>query len=145
MEQSRTHECPSIDGVSTWRLNLLRAMYALMSFGLATYVWPNLVSHSSDWAISHGHLGALLSAIGLLSFLGLRYPLRMLPIMLFELAWKSIWVIAIAGPLWLRNEMTADLWRSAAEIGFGVVAIPAVIPWRYVYEAYLRAPPERWL
>ena len=42
----------------------------------------------------------MLVALSLLWFLGLRYPLQMLPVLLFELAWKLIWMIVVVLPLW---------------------------------------------
>jgi hypothetical protein len=47
----------------------------------------------------------MLVALSLLSFLGLRYPLQMLPILLFELAWKFIWVTVVVFPLWTSDQM----------------------------------------
>ncbi len=43
-----------------------------------------------------GVVSSLLAAMSLLVVLGLRYPLQMLPLLLFELVLKSIWLIAFA-------------------------------------------------
>ena len=40
-----------------------------------------------------------------LALLGIRYPLQMLPVLLFELAWKLIWVAAVVQPLWTAHQM----------------------------------------
>ena len=34
-------------------------------------------------------------------FLGIRYALQMLPVLLFEIAWKLIWMTVVVLPLWL--------------------------------------------
>lgn len=135
---------PSEVDLPIWRLNLLRAMYLLMAGGLAAMIWPRILSHSTDWALRFGHMGALLAAIGALSVWGLRYPVKMLPIMVFELVWKIIWLATVGLPLWTRGEMTPAMWSSAGQIGLGVVLIPFVLPWRYLYRNYIVEPAERW-
>lgn len=135
---------PPIDELSVFRLNLLRAMYLLMAGGLGVLIWPQVLDHSAEWALRFGHTGALLAGIGALSVLGLRYPVQMLPLMLFELLWKVIWLAAIALPLWAEGQMTDAIRLSAWEVGLGVALIPLVLPWRYLYAHYLAKPAERW-
>jgi hypothetical protein len=48
--------------------------------------------------VMEGVVACLLTAMSLLAFLGLRYPVRTLPILLFEVAWKAIWIAAVAVP-----------------------------------------------
>jgi hypothetical protein len=35
------------------------------------------------------------------------------PILLFEIVWKSIWLIAVALPLWSANQIDAGTWETA--------------------------------
>ena len=59
-----------------------------------------------------------------LAFLGLRHPLQMLPLLLFELAWKTIFVLAVALPLWRAGAIDPATRETALESLFGVILVP---------------------
>jgi hypothetical protein len=132
------------DDVPLWRLNLLRAFYLLITVGLANAFWPVMLQHTDLWAQRRGELGAMLTALSILCLLGLRYPLQMLPLLIFELAWKTIWIVAIAYPLWQRGAMTPGVEESFVACLMGVVLTPLVLPWRYIAHHYFRKPGQRW-
>lgn len=129
--------------VSAFRLNLLRATYLLMALGLGATIWPGIVSHPLDVALPKTVVRSLLGAVGLLAVLGLRQPLRMLPLMLFELAWKSIWLVAFAVPLWRAGRLGSDVLGTVHDCLLGVAIFPIVIPWRYVIARYVTGAGER--
>ncbi|HEY7042614.1 MAG TPA: hypothetical protein VH419_02995 [Nocardioidaceae bacterium] len=67
----------------------------------------------------------------------------MLPILIFESAWKLLWLSVVALPL----AATDDLDPTTSEVVVNcslVVVVMAVIPWRYVWDTYVRAPGDRW-
>ena len=84
--------------VSTFRLHLLRGTYLLVAVGLGVQIWPGILHGSPHVEHMRGVVRSLLGAVSLLAVVGLRYPLKMLPLLLFELMWKSIWVVAIGLP-----------------------------------------------
>jgi hypothetical protein len=129
--------------VSTLRLYLLRVLYLLMFVGLGSIMWPRLISHE-PWEQMEGVAFALLGALSLLAGLGLRYPLQMLPILLFELLWKTIWLLLVALPLWSANQMDPDSMSTVYDCLLGIVICPIVIPWPYVWANFVRKRGERW-
>ncbi len=129
--------------VPLWRLYVLRAMYLIMAVGLGLVIWPGIISHRPEWPLMNGVVACLLGAVGLLAALGLRYPLRMLPILLFELAWKAIWLIAVALPLWRAGKMDAATMGTVSDC-VPVVLVLIAVPWRYVAANYVAAPGDRW-
>lgn len=130
--------------VSTARLYVLRATYLLILAGLGLQIWPGILQHPVDLEHMRGVVRSLLGAVGLLAALGLRHPLRMLPLLLFELAWKSIWVLAFGLPLWSAGRLDAGTRESWNVCLFSVILFVLVIPWRHVLATYVTGPGERW-
>ena len=130
--------------VSTFRLYLMRATYLLIVVGLGFTIWPGIIHHVIAGYPTSGATPSLLAAVSVLAALGIRYPLQMLPVLLFELVWKSIWLIAVAFPLWSANQMDADTWEKVNECLMGWVIFPIVIPWPYVYAHYVKKAGDRW-
>jgi hypothetical protein len=130
--------------VSTFRLYLLRATYLMIFVFLTTSIWPAILHHTKPWSLMHGVACCLLAAMAPLVLLGLRYPLKMLPILFFELLWKSIWLVALGLPLWTSHQVDPDTYETMKACLFGVILFPIVIPWPYVFANFLKTPGDRW-
>ena len=129
--------------LSTRSLNVMRIGYAFLGVGLAIVRWPLLIQDASSLPLMEGVVTCLLTAMSLLAFLGLRYPAQLLPILLFEVAWKVIWIAAVAIPHLVSDDMNAAT-REVLFNCFFVVIIIAVIPWGYVWRRYARTPGDAW-
>jgi hypothetical protein len=127
--------------VSRLRLHILRAAYLLLVIGLGAMVVPEILSHAPT---SRGVIPSLLAGVWVLALLGLRYPLEMLPVLMFELAWKTIWMIAYGLPQWFSGQRPATFSEDMFNIAFGVILMPLVIPWPYVWRHYVKRPGARW-
>ena len=130
--------------VSVIRLYLLRAMYLLIAVGLFVSIWPVIFSSSGKSADSHTVVNSFLAALTLLALLGLRYPLAMLPILIFEVLWKAIWLLVFALPMYMNNGLDEYATGIAFACAMGVVLTPLVIPWRYVANHYFLAKGNIW-
>ncbi|SHG47763.1 hypothetical protein [Massilia sp. CF038] len=134
---------PSTPDVSLPRLYLLRAMYLLIVVGLSLVLWPGIISHAKPWTLSGGVVNCMLAAFSLLALLGLRYPLQMLPILMWEFIWKAIWMGLVAYPAWSAGTIDEATMGTAIECMVAIL-IPIVMPWGYVLKQYVRAPAARW-
>jgi hypothetical protein len=129
--------------VSLFRLHLLRAAYLLVAGGIALTMWPVIVSHDPALPLMNGVVVSMLGAVSLLAALGLKYPLALLPVLLFELLWKAVWLIGFALPLWSAGRIDARTAETVRDCLLGLVLVP-IIPWSHVVAHYLRRPGERW-
>lgn len=132
-----------MNDVSVFRLNLLRAMYLLVVIGLGLVVWPGVLFGSQSWGLNQGVINCMLVAFSLLCALGLRYPLQMLPVLLWELIWKTSWLGIVALPRFLAGTMDAGMTEYAIQVVV-VLLVPLVIPWGYVFECYFTSPGAPW-
>lgn len=132
---------PDAGEVSLIRLYVLRATYLLLVVGLGAMILPPLLSHDP---MSRGVIPSLLGAVWVLALVGLRYPLQMLPLLMFELVWKTIWLLDYGLPQWSSGQLPATFSEDFSAILAGVILMPLVIPWGYVYRQYVKQRPNRW-
>ena len=128
--------------LSSLRLHLMRAGYGLMGVGLAITTWP-LLPDAHTLPLYEGVSLCLLVAMSVLALLGLRYPVQLLPVLLFESAWKLLWLALVALPQAVSGGLDPATADVAAKNSL-VVVIVAVVPWGYVWRRYVRTPGDRW-
>jgi hypothetical protein len=128
--------------LSLTRLYAMRAGYALMAFGLMLVKWP-LLPNAHTMPLYEGVSLMLLTAMSLLALLGLRHPVKLLPVLLFETIWKLLWLCAVALP----EALTGGLSDRMSAVAFNcslVVFIIAAMPWKYMWAQYWRSNGDRW-
>ncbi len=127
-----------VEVLPLWRLNLMRVGYLVMGLGLAVVKWPVVIGYDRSTPLFEGVVAVLLTAMSLLAFLGLRYPVRLLPILLFESLWKLIWLSIVALPAVAAGDVDEAMSQVIVNCSM-VVVVLAVIPWRYVWQRYVTA------
>ena len=127
--------------VSLLRLYVLRATYLLLVVGVGAMILPPLIAHEPT---ARGVIPSLIGGVWLLAFIGLKYPLRMVPLLMFEFAWKTLWLLVFGLPQYSSGQMPPTFAEDFFAITFGVVLMPIVIPWGYVWRNYVKAPADRW-
>jgi hypothetical protein len=143
---AQTHGAQSARGseVTLLRLYLLRGTYLLIAVMMGSQIWPLVFQHRHWNDLMHGVAVSMLAAVTALCLLGLRYPLKMLPLLFVETVWKTVWVLAMGLPLWQAGQMDANAWETMKACLMGII-FPLVIPWPYVFAHYVKAPGDRWL
>ena len=79
----------------------------------------------------------------MLALVGLRHPVRMLPLLFWEVTWKALWLLRVALPLWAGGRLDPAATETAMECLMAVL-IALVIPWDHVLRTYIWGSPERW-
>jgi len=139
---AKSGAAPTNASLPTWRLNLMRIGYFEMGVGLVITKWPELVSHD-PWELKQGTVVTMLVAMSVLALFGLRYPQRMLPILLFEVGWKLLWLGTVALPLLLDGNLTGATREQLITV-LWVAPVIAVVPWRHVARQYTTTRGDQW-
>ena len=132
-----------VEVLPLWRLNLMRVGYLVMGLGLAVVKWPVVIGYDRSTPLFEGVVAVILTAMSLLAFLGLRYPVRLLPILLFESLWKLIWLSIVALPAVAAGDVDEAMRQVIVNCSV-VVVVVAVVPWRYVWQRYVAAKGDKW-
>jgi hypothetical protein len=127
--------------VSTFRLYTLRAMYLYMVVGLAIFKWPGILNPPPGLSNDGSIVASVLAALSLLAVLGLRYPVKMLPLLFVEFLFKFIWFLGW-GPF--TQQLGLDAQQTMIGVLMGIVLVPLAVPWGYVFNQYVKARGDRW-
>ena len=134
----------TVSELPLYRLYILRASFLVLGVAQGSQTWYVIIRHAKHWDFWHGVGLCFLGALTALALLGVRYPVRMIPLMLFELAWKLLWALVVWLPQWLAHNVDPDTADNAFSIILGVVVVPLILPWGYVWRHYVIAPADRW-
>lgn len=105
---------------STVRLYLMRTLYLLIAVAVGADIWPRVLGAGGPMDAMDGVAYAFWATLSLLAILGIRYPLKMVPLLLVQLAYKSIWLLAVARPAWRAGSPDSAVAAMAREFLFGV-------------------------
>ena len=106
-------------------------------FGLGMVFVPDLVismlKFPNQDPIVFGAFGCMLIASGILAILGLRSPLKFVPLLLFQLFYKTIWFVAVLLPFLLANEMQMYVVVFILIFASYIIGDLIAIPFSYIF------------
>jgi hypothetical protein len=99
--------------------------------------WSYILNHNGPWDGVNAAAWCMWGAYSLISFIGILRPLKMLPIVLFEIIYKIAWLMIVAYPLWVNNELIGSPAEGMTRAFLWVVLPILAMPWRYFFRTYL--------
>ncbi|MCF6401306.1 hypothetical protein L3C95_00365 [Chitinophaga filiformis] len=125
------------EGVAKYKIYLLRLLYVLMFLFLGKDAWIFIVRHKGAWDPAQAMNFTIWASYSVLSFFGILHPLRMLPIVMLEILYKTIWLIIVAYPLWVSNQLAGSPAEGMTFV-FALVVLPIIaMPWKYFVKKYV--------
>jgi len=124
------------------RWGWLKAMYIYTivgagAFGVGMIIMPELIKAMFTWPakepIAFGILGSVYAAFGLLSILGLRSPLKFVPVLLLQLCYKSVWFIGVVLPLLITAHFPGYAIPFVLIFASYIIGDLIAIPFHYVF------------
>jgi hypothetical protein len=105
--------------------------------GLGMIVIPEVVKSIFSWPveepIAFGIIGSVYMSFGLLSILGLRSPLKFVPVLLLQLCYKLIWFIGVILPLLVTAKFPSYAIPMAIIFVTYIIGDLIAIPFSYIF------------
>ena len=106
-------------------------------FGLAMVLAPEFVRSLFGWPLQdpivYGVTGSVWLAFGLLSILGLKSPLKYLPVLLMQLTYKSVWFIGVVFPLLVSGKFPTYAILLVVIMASYIIGDLIAIPFHYLF------------
>ncbi|MBW1710636.1 MAG: hypothetical protein JRG97_04560 [Deltaproteobacteria bacterium] len=110
-------------------------------FGLGMIIIPDVMKSLLNWPdqdpIVFGVSGSLYLTFGLISILGLRSPLKFVPVLVMQLCYKVIWFIGVALPLLVAGDFPIYAVLHVVIFASYIIGDLIAIPFPYVFSKQL--------
>lgn len=118
------------------RLMALRAFYFLTGISFVVLATFNFFIGANNIDDLLSVKKAVFYAFALLLLTGVLQPLKMLPLLLFSVAWKTIWILAFVVPMYFGagpDDFTKNILLPVLS---GLIVTLIAIPWKYTIRNY---------
>ncbi len=129
------------EGVYNINIYLLRLLYALMFVFVTFPAWKVLLNQSHSMNNTEVAAWCMWGSYALISILGVFRPLKMLPIILFEIIYKITWLAVVAYPLWINDELHGSSVEARTNDFLWVILPIIAMPWQYFIRVYILGKP----
>lgn len=117
----------------------MRGLYFLTFISLAFDNWSAILFPDKQMDTLSGVAISFWASYSLLMVLGVRFPLKMIPLLLLQLIYKSAWIIGVYLPARraeiLSENIESFFWVCVTAIILDLI----VIPWSYVFTNYFKS------
>lgn len=121
-----------------WRQHVMRVLFLINLISLGPDNWSAIIFPNQQMDPMTGVAISFYAALSLLCIFAIRFPLKFTPLLLIQLIYKSAWMIGIYLPAKnsgiLDESIESWFWVMAP----GIVIDILVIPWKYVFQEYLK-------
>jgi hypothetical protein len=125
------------EGVRPINIYLLRLLFLLVFLFVGYDSWTSILKHVGPWDHVRAAALCMWAAYSLLSLIGIFYPLKMIPLVMFEIIYKIIWLIIVAYPLWAANRLAGSPAEEMTYAFLWVVLPIVAMPWKYALDTYI--------
>lgn len=127
----------NFEGVRPISVYVLRLFFVLMFAMMGYTAWTHILTHKGEWDPINAVTWCTWATYSALSLFGIYNTLKMLPIMLFMVLYKGLWLIVVAYPLWKTNTLKGSSAEELANIFIWVLVPLLFIPWKYFFKNYI--------
>ena len=120
------------------RIMYLYTLIGAGGFGVGILISPDavqsLVQAPAQDPVTFGITGSVYLAFGILSLLGLIFPVKMIPVLMLQMLYKMIWVGGVIAPIFLKGEFPLHAVLIGLIFLTYIIGDLVSIPFPYLFE-----------
>ena len=125
------------EGVRPINIYLLRLLFLLVVVFVASDSWSAMLKHQGQWDHVRAAAVCMWASYSVLSIFGLINPLKWLPIVMFDIVYKIIWLVIVAYPLWSTGQLAGSPAEGMTRAFVWVILPIVAMPWAYAFRTYV--------